>query len=222
MSTTLAEIRSSLQSLVNRRDFTANTALQTTFINQGMLRIQRELRIPDMETVNSTFTITANMTAGITIPSDFVELIRIVPENTWIECVKSDYSRVRAAQKDIAGDPTEYCRQGTKWILAPAPAVGDVIDVDYYSKLPAFANEADSNTFSNNNWDLILYASASLAAEYYSMSENQQMWESHYQRVKSDLENAAEQDEMMANTRVMPCLLYPGNDSELIWDYDND
>jgi hypothetical protein len=42
----LSQIQSQLTALVNRRDFTANTALQQTFINQGIMRIQRELRCP--------------------------------------------------------------------------------------------------------------------------------------------------------------------------------
>jgi len=52
----LSDITTQVTGLMNRRDFTASTSLQTTFINQGIMRLQRELRVPAMEkSINVTF-----------------------------------------------------------------------------------------------------------------------------------------------------------------------
>lgn len=60
----LTQLTAQLVALANRRDFTSNTALQTVFINQGIQRIQRELRVPAME---KSVLVTMNGIGSVTI-----------------------------------------------------------------------------------------------------------------------------------------------------------
>ena len=62
------QIRTHFKALLNRSDIT--DALADTFIEQGIARIQRSLRIPSMEKQhNYTF---STQTTKVTLPSDFL------------------------------------------------------------------------------------------------------------------------------------------------------
>jgi hypothetical protein len=68
----LGEVKTQFTGLFNRTDLKAKPDLVTTFLNQAILRIQRELRGPLNEkslvvTIGSTYN-------GIIIPGDLLEL----------------------------------------------------------------------------------------------------------------------------------------------------
>ena len=75
---TLSELTAQFLALMNRTDLTADPALAATFINQSILRLQRELRVPFMEKiVRYTVPDTYSAAYGLAVPSDLLELIDI-------------------------------------------------------------------------------------------------------------------------------------------------
>jgi hypothetical protein len=226
---------------MNRRDFTANTALQTTFINQGIQRIQRELRCPAMEK-QLQITIPPNYVGwqGVTIPNDFLELIDIYDTSINIKMTKVDLSRaLNGAQvqsntpmvngsPQIAGPPTVYCRQGGQWILAPSPASGSIIQVDYYCELAPLVNPTDTNTISIIAWDLIVYAALVQAGIYYNdprrgttpnPADPTKMvdgWEGQYNQILDSLQDQSDEDDENGAAVVMPCYVMP-----LDWEFEH-
>ena len=82
------DLKSHFNDLLNRSDITA--ALTTRFIDQGIARIQRQLRTPMSERVlNITIT---SQTSSLTLPSDFLEIISLYkdeyePEN-WLRFIR--------------------------------------------------------------------------------------------------------------------------------------
>jgi hypothetical protein len=213
----LSQLQGQFTALMNRRDFTANTSLQQTFINQAIMRIQRELRVPAMEkSVNVT--ISAPYT-GLVIPSDMIELIDIIPAASNEKLRKCDISRALSLAQST-GTPEEYCRQGGVWVLGPSPVAADVIRIDYYAELPALVNSTDTNVIAIIAWDLIVYAALVQAAVYYKDARKDE-FETQYQIIKGDLQDQADEDEQNSASEVMPCYQFPVDNQfdPMGWDY---
>lgn len=210
----LSQIMAQLVALVNRRDFTANTALQQTFINQGIMRIQRELRCPAMEkSVQSTI---AGGYAGLVIPADFLELIDLydTTSTSMVKLTKVDLTRaLNGAQ--FTGAPEVYCRHNAMWVLAPAPGIGDVIQIDYYAELAPLVNSTDTNVIATIAWDLIVYAAAVQAAIYYKDIRKQD-WDDQYNSVLVDLQEQSDEDDQNSAAQVQPAYLMP-----LDWEFEH-
>lgn len=212
----LSQITSQFTSLMNRRDMTANTALTQTFIDQAVMRIQRELRCPAME--KSVVVTIASPYNGLVIPSDLLELIDIIPTANNRKLRKCDITRaLNLAQ--TTGTPEEYCRQGGVWILGYAPAVGDTIRVDYYAELTPLVNSTDTNVISIIAWDLIVNAALVQACLYYK-DKRAADFEAQYQTILADLQEQADEDEMNGGSEVMPCYVFPIDEpSDCYYDY---
>lgn len=222
---TLDEIKSQFTGLMNRRDLTANTALVSTFVNQSIMRIQRDLRIPAMEkSVNVTI---GNPYTGLIIPSDLLELISIIPTT-------SDGGSIRLRRGTLerclnlatfVGDPAIYARQGGLWVLGPAPALNQVIRIDYYAEMTPLVNGTDTNIIAEIAWDLIVYGALSAACEYYKDSRRGSTvdpntgkiidgFEGSYNRIFDALQNQADFDEIDGTNAVQPVLFYPDDDTD--------
>lgn len=202
----LSELKTTFTGLMNNRLLTANASLQQTFIDQAVLRIQREVRIPAMEkSVNVT--IDGATYAGLVIPSDLLELIQIVPATSLTKLRKCDISRaLNLAQ--YTGTPTEYCRQGGLWVLGNKPADGDVIRVDYYAELTALDDPTDENVVSIIAWDLIVNAALVQSCIFYK-DKRAVDFETQYQTIKKALEDQAETDDTSGGSEVMPAYSFP-------------
>jgi hypothetical protein len=198
---TLSEIKAQFTALMNNRLLTANATLQQTFIDQAIMRIQRDLRVPAMEkSVNVTIGDTYD---GLVIPNDLLELQQIVPANNDHKLRKCDITRALLGAR-FPGDPEEYCRQGGKWILAPAPKSGDVIRIDYYAELEPLVSPTDTNVVSIIAWDLIVNAALVQSCVYYK-DKRAVDFEQQYQTIFTALQDQSDEDDTSGGTEVMPC-----------------
>lgn len=213
----LSELTTQFTGLMNRRDLTANTTLVTNFLNQALMRIQRELRCPAMEKLVDV-TIAAPYT-GLVIPSDFLELIGIYPQSSNPPSKKLRKERLEKVTWLAAntGCPQKFAREGGTWILGPQPSVGDVIRIWYYAELAPLANPTDTNVISIIAWDLIVYAALVAACEYYK-DNRLQAFEARYQQILAALQEQADDDEL-DDAQVDPAYFYPDDDTDnyIIW-----
>lgn len=214
---TKGDMISQFLGLMNRRDLTANTALVSTFMDQAIMRVQRELRVPAMEKIVDV-TI-ANTYAGLVIPSDFLKLKEIRPQASNLKARKVSLDRAEIASQ-TQGVPCVYARQGGLWVLGPTPSTGDVIRITYYSELPPLVNDTDQNIISQIAWDLIVYAACSFACEYYSDKRRGTTvdpltgkiidgFEGHYNRVLNDLQDQSDEDVLGDDAVVESALCFP-------------
>ena len=67
------DLKTHFNNVLNRSDIT--TALTTTFIDQGIARVQRQLRTPMQEAL-TTYSL-SSQTEYITLPNDFIEIISL-------------------------------------------------------------------------------------------------------------------------------------------------
>ena len=157
----LGALRSHFKSLLNRSDIT--DALANTFIDQGISRIQRSLRIPSMEK-QVQYSITAS-TSKLTVPNDFIEIIDFYYDNMML--TRMPMNRMQRLKHDPrSGSPVYFSREGSSFLLHPIPSSGTVY-INYYAQFSAMSADSDENSLAKIASDLIIYSALTYAADYY-------------------------------------------------------
>ena len=190
------DLKTHFNNVLNRSDITAS--LTTTFIDQGIARIQRQLRTPMQEKL-TTYTISAQ-TSFIELPNDFIEIISLYYDNTEISRIPM--SRFRALNKNTyAGTPQNFTRQQEKLYLYPQPSSGEVI-LYYYGEFPALSSDTAENALTKVAPDLIIYSALTYAADYY-LDERAVQFEQKYQGFMLELQEQANDQEVNGGTQVI-------------------
>ena len=209
----LGDLKVQFKALLNNGIVNNNPTLVSTFVNQGIQRIQRELRVPFMEkqvlyTIPSTYT-------KLSIPNDLLQLISIQVDRDGdgvyeYELQRVDMNRAMSASQE-AGPPSIYARQGAAWYLGPRPSEGDKVLIAYYCEFPALINDTDENTMTKVAWDACVYA-ALVAATSYLNDERKAQFEQDFQRIMATLQDQADSDELTADAAVRPALYFDRGD----------
>jgi hypothetical protein len=211
---TLGELKAQFKAMVNNNVVNKNDAMVTLFINQSIMRIQRELRVPFMEK-QILYTIPADFTK-LAIPSDLLELIGIMVDGDAdgileYQLRKSSLTEVVRDSQIPGQSPRRYVRQGGSWILGPTPAAGDKVLIYYYAEFAAVSADSDTNTALKVAWDAVLYGALAAAYSYLKDVENRAEAEATYTQITTNLQKMADADELAADAVVAPALHY-GND----------
>jgi hypothetical protein len=207
----LSQLTAQFLGLMNRSDLNINTSLATTFLNQSILRLQRELRVPFMEkiieyTIPSTYT----NAGGLAIPSDLLGLIALNVDSDGDGIV--DYPLQRSSLKDVQrasqliDTPQIFARKGGNWLLGPSPAQNSIIEIVYYAEFAPLVNPTDTNTISTISWDAVVYGALSAAGDYYN-DDRTGAFEARYKQIAKMLQDQADADELTADGAVRPALL---------------
>jgi len=192
------EIKSHFNDLLNRSDITA--ALTTRFIDQGIARIQRQLRTPMSERVLNV-TITAQ-TESLTLPSDFLEIISLYKDEYELERVSMRKFR-QDANTAVEGKPRIFVRQAEKLLLHPQPTSG-TLTLYYHGEFPALSADTDENVLTQSAPDLIIYAAATFAADYY-LDQRAEIFETKFNQFLLELQEQANDQELQGGTQsVLP------------------
>jgi hypothetical protein len=191
----------------------------------SIIRIQRELRCPAMEkTVVATI---APGYAGLTIPSDLLELQDLIPltysggstATDMVRLEKCDISRANVMSIN-SGIPVQYSRDGGVWVLGPSPLVGDTIKIKYYAELAPLAIATDTNVISIIASDLILYGALSFAGDFFT-DKRVGGWEGRYTQICEDLQEQADEDEEHGAACVQPAFAYPDDLGDNYYPFPN-
>ena len=190
------DLKTHFNNVLNRSDIT--TSLTTTFIDQGIARIQRQLRTPMQEKL-TTYTI-SSQTSFVELPNDFIEIISLYYDNTEISRIPM--SRFRALNKNTyAGTPQSFTRQQEKLFLYPQPSSGEVI-LYYYGEFPALSSDTAENALTKVAPDLIIYSALTYASDYY-LDERAVQFEQKYQGFMLELQEQANDQEVNGGTQVI-------------------
>src|SRR6187455_1897126 len=208
----LQEMTSQFTGLMNRRDLTANTALVSTFMAKGILRAQRDLRVPAMEK-KVEVTIPNDFTGALTIPNDLMELKEIRQQADLKRKLNKVSLNAAYVAQSTLGIPQVYSRDVNTWVIGPTPAAGDKLNVTYYAEFTPLVNPTDENVASIIAWDLIVAAACKEAADWFT-DKRMDKFEANYQQILQQFQDQADQDELGDNTAVAPGLYYPQEDCE--------
>lgn len=182
-------IRTHFKALLNRSDIT--DALADTFIDQGITRIQRSLRIPSME-AKHTYNISTSITSVI-LPSDFLEAIDLYYDNNVL--IRLPMTEMQELKKtNMVGSPSYFAREGATFLLSPYPSSGS-LTLNYYAQYPEMTADSDENGLATIAPDLISYAALTYAADFY-LDERSATFEGKYQAFLNEIQTQADDQEL--------------------------
>jgi len=190
------DIKTHFDALLNRSDIT--TALTTTFIDQSIARIQRQLRTPLNESV-TTYTI-SGQTPSVTLPNDFLEIINVYLGGTELTRIPMSKFRTFAANP-YTGNPMVFARQQSSLLLHPQPSTGDLV-LYYYSEFPVMTANSDENSLAAVASDLIIYGALTFASDYY-LDERGPLFEEKFNQFLLEIQEQANDQEMNGGTQVI-------------------
>lgn len=192
------DVKTQFLGLLNRRDITPT--LVTTFLNYGVQRIQRELRVPAMEKIVE---IETDGTSKLPVPGDLLQVISIHTNDS--------VNRTKLARCDlqtildyaaIAGSPRVYYREGAYLNIGPVPASGTSVFIHYYADASSLSADSDTNWLTEVAPTLLIYAALSYAADYF-LDDRKQLFEASYMQIAEQLVTMAIQDEV-ENASISP------------------
>lgn len=195
-------LRTHFKALLNRSDIT--DALANTFIEQGIQRIQRQLRVPSMERT-LTYAIT-NKVSFVLVPSDMLELISISHGYQHLVSLPSHkFNEISEGKEE--GIPKYFMRRRETLELYPAPSSGE-LKIDYYGEFQVMSADSDESTLAKIASDLICYAALGYAADYY-LDERTAVFEQKFIAILNEIQEQANAAEQSGVSQVMrPSAVY--------------
>lgn len=198
----LGELKAQFSAILNRRDITPS--LVTTFIQQSIQRIQRELRTPMQEKV-VLYEWRADRN-GIPLPNDYIRLISIDTATDSSEPGQlrgADLNTVLRRSIEV-GRPELYCRQDAEFLVAPRPVVGTQLFITYIADFSAINADTDVNILTNVAADAVIYGALSYASDYY-LDDRRVVFEERFVQILNSLQGQADDDELIA-ARIAPAV----------------
>jgi hypothetical protein len=195
--------------MLNNNVVNKSDTLVSLFINQSIMRIQRELRVPFMEK-QVLYTIPDDFTK-LAIPSDLLELIAIMVDADADGIL--EYQLRKSSLTEVVRDseipnlpPRRYVRQGGSWVLGPKPGSGSQVLIHYYAEFAALTDDNSTNTALKVAWDAVMYGALAAAYSYLKDVENRAEAEATYTQITTNLQKMADADELNADAVVAPAL----------------
>ena len=135
--TTYAELKTAIEDWEHR---TFDSGKVDTFIDLFEARVNRTLRVPEMEK-RATATPTSEYVA---LPTDFLELRNIQINGSTVQML--DYATPHKIDlAELSGSPPlYYSLVGNEFQISPS-ASGKVVEIDYYGKITALDSTNTSN-----------------------------------------------------------------------------
>lgn len=182
------EIRTQFKAILNRRD--CSDVLADTFLTQGLLMAQRDLRTP-MQEVLDTETVAFPWT-GWTVPTDFKRTIAMMYETsnglTRIQYLPPE--RFLEVDNIENSSPIYFTRLEDKFQFRPTPAEDIELTHYYYGDLPAFTDDNSTTVLSTIAPDLVIYAGLSYAADYF-LDDRFERFENRYVSIAEAVQQQA-------------------------------
>jgi hypothetical protein len=185
------EIKTYFTSILNRRDITASQI--ELFLQLGLKRIQRTLRIPAMEKV---YPHTSDGTGIIPIPTDFLEIISISMNDSAYSyrLIKSDLQTVLAQQLTL-DYPKFYYRSGASWLIGPKANSGLTINVVYYGDFGQLTSDSSVNWLTTSCPDALIYGALTFSSDHF-LDNRATTFEQRFLGIMEELMLQANQDEL--------------------------
>jgi len=192
------QIRAHFLALLNRSD--CSNALADTFIDQAMTRIQRVLRIPPMEKLQ-TYTIASGTTVSeLVMPIDLLEIIDLQYNGRAL--VRIPMHEMAEQQKHGAlGSPLYFTRERDVIKLAPSVGQGELY-LNYYGEVDQLIADTDDNVLTLIASDLVTYTALSYAADYF-LDERGPLFETKSGQFLAEIQEQANSAEQSGMAQVM-------------------
>lgn len=190
MSEDYQQLQSDIGEWIDRDDLATKIP---TFIRMALHRINRKLRILDMEEIASTPLSAVNYFYGL--PPRFQEMrniyINTSPERK-LTYVTPKQMNLRVDNNDPLPSLYTLVDGAIKLNKANPDNVGYSLMINFYQGYAMFAQPTDTNWLILNVYDLILYGSLIAAEGFIMTDERIPVWKSQFEETISELNEAAE------------------------------
>ena len=192
-------LKTAAQNWIDRTDIADRV---DEFISLGEARIYRKLRIRAMEKALSD-TIASGV---ISVPSDYQALKHAYVNGSpvqWLEQQSTEYIYENYPTRSATSKPKFIAQDGGNFIFGPYPDSAYTIQGTYFASLTALSTGIETNWFTSNAPDLLLYATLAEAAGFEMNDEKEAKWATRFERAAADLQKAYNR-EMRGKTRSTP------------------
>ena len=192
-------LKTAVQNWIDRTDIADRV---DEFIALGEARIYRELRIRAMETALSD-TIASGV---ISVPSDFRALKHAYVNGTpvqWLEQQTTEFIIENYPTRSSTSKPKFIAQDGGNFIFGPYPDSAYTITGTYYAALTALGTGNETNWFTSNAPDLLLYAALTEAYGLEMDAEMEAKWAARFERAKNAIKKE-DNRQMRGSKRAVP------------------
>ena len=174
--TTGAELATAAASWLARADLTARIP---EFVALAEAKFNRELRTPDMETKNATFSITGEYVA---VPADFLEVRRFYLNNSTKDVLTyMDPDTMTEYFGAASGTPKYFAVVGSNFQFGPVPDATYSSTLVYYTSLTTVSTGGSAvNWLLTSHPDLYLYGTLLEGAGYLHDPQTAMQWAAMY------------------------------------------
>ena len=176
---TYANLKTEIASFLNRDDLTAQI---DTFIDLAETRHARDLRIREMETVDTSITTVAG-TQSYDLPTGYLELryamLQTSPYTMLQYMTPADFFRVYN-EGEGTGMPVYYTIVGKKIYLGHSPDSANVLELGFFQRATELSSSNTKNDILTNFPDLYLYGSLAETSPFLMQDERLAVWSSLY------------------------------------------
>lgn len=168
--TTRVELLADIDAWFARDDLTAG-GKAPTFLRMAEAKINRRLRVREMESTGTILTVASTRTASL--PTNWLSFRSLTIDNSLDRVftpTTPELIREHALWGQV-GQPELYSIEANVLYLAPMPSEAFTLDAVYFSRLAALTNDSDTNDVLTNHYDLYLNAVLEQAAKYIQDAE---------------------------------------------------
>tara|TARA_R110001592_G_scaffold130022_3_gene342957 strand:- start:94 stop:723 length:630 start_codon:yes stop_codon:yes gene_type:complete len=188
--TTYSTLKAEIASYLNRDDLTTHL---DTFIDLAESRLNRDLRLREMETVDTSITTVAG-TQAYDLPTGYLEMryasLQTNPYTFLTYMTPPDFMRMYNAGEG-SGTATHYTIIGTQIYLGKMPDSAKVLELGFFQRPTGLSDDNTTNAILTNFPDLYLYACLAESEPFLMNDERLKVWASLYQEgVKTANESA--------------------------------
>jgi len=174
-----ANLKNEIASYLNRTDL---SSFLDTFIDLAESRMARDLRLREMETIDTSIT-TVSGTQSYNLPTGYLEMryvaLQTSPYTFLTYLAPPDFMRVYNAGEG-SGSPSHYTIIGSKIHLGKMPDSAKVLDLGFFKRPTGLSSSNTTNDILTNFPDLYLYACLAESEPFLMNDERLKVWASLY------------------------------------------
>ncbi len=181
---TYDELVTAVGSWIKRSDLTASIP---DFVRVGELRIYRDLRIRAMETALNS----AIASGVVAVPSGYVAMKHAYIDGTPVQKLQrkdAEWVYQNYPVRSTSGKPKFFAREADNFIFGPYPDDGYTVKGIYYKRLTALSTGNQSNWFTENAPDLLLWAALVEAEPFVMNDARTALWAGKYETTKERIQ----------------------------------
>lgn len=195
-------LKTAIANYLNRDDLTSYIA---DFITLAESRINNELRVREMEVVD-TSTTTVSGTQGYDLPTGFIEAKYVIYRSNPYSILqyKAPFDFLKDYNTSVsAGKPSYFTIVGGQILLGVKPDSAVTLEIGHFKKVTALSDSNATNDILTNYPDIYLYSALAESAPFLMQDERLDVWAKLYKEALKIANTSSENGRTASQTLQM-------------------